>query len=122
MRQPISQRQYIDGLVATVRVDGSAVTTSYAQTGLLAGKHIADVKKGAGADSNLVTIKFKHPFGIAPEVLIQEITLNCVARVESVDLDEIAIRTLQSDYTTKADDCDFVIFAYGTEGIREGKY
>lgn len=122
MRQPVSQRQFTDGLVATVGVDGSEVTTDYAQAGLTAGKYIADVKKGTAADSNLVTIRFKDPFGIAPEVLIQEKTLNCVARVESVGLQEIAIRTLQSNYASQANDCDFVMFVYGTEGIREGKY
>lgn len=122
MRQPISQRQFIDGLVAVIRVDGSEVTTTYAQTGLLTGKHIADVKKGTAGDANLVTIRFKAPFGLAPEVFIQPVTVNCVPRPETVGLSEIAIRTLQSDHATAANNCDFVIFVYGTEGIREGKY
>ena len=122
MRQSIGQRQHLEGLLAILEVDGSAVTTAFAQAGLLSGLHIADVKKGAGADSNLVTVQFKFPFGMNPKAFYQAITLNCVPRTETTALNSIAIRTLQNDLATKADDCDFLIFVYGTEGIREGKY
>lgn len=122
MRQGIGQRQFLEGLVAVLEIDGSAVTTTYAQAGLLGGLYIADVKKGAGADSNLVTVQFKSPFGLVPRAFYQAITLNCVPRTEASTVSTLAVRTLQNDLATKADDCDFLIFVYGTEGIREGKY
>lgn len=121
-RQPVGNKQFLEGLIATLKVDGSAVTTSYAKAGLDSGAFIATVKKGESADSNLVTIRFNNPLGLVPSVLIQEVTLNCVARVESRTKNEIAIRTLQNNYSSQANDCDFDVFVFGTEGIREGTY
>ena len=122
VRQPTSNRQFLTSLIAAFKIDGSDVTTTYAKTGLLKGLYIGTVKKGAAADSNLVTLRLNNPLGLAPFVLIQPVTLNCVPREESVGVQEIAIRTLQSDYATKADDCDMVVYLFGTEGIREGSY
>ena len=122
-RQPVGCRQFLEGLIAVLEVDGSDVTTSYAKTGLDRGMHIATIKKGAGADSNLVTIKLNSPLGLAPSVLIQEITLDCVARLEKATTKQIIqIRTLELDGVTKEDDADFTVFIFGTEQIREGCY
>ena len=122
-RQPVGCRQFLEGLIAVLEVDGSDVTTSYAKTGLDRGMHIATIKKGTGADSNLVTIKLNSPLGLAPSVLIQEITLDCVARLETAPTKQIIqIRTLELDGVTKEDDADMTVFIFGTEQIREGCY
>lgn len=122
VRNPVGQRQFLDAFIGSVRVDGSAVTTTLASTGLIKGTHIATVKKGTAADSNLVTIRLNKPLGLSPSIFIQEETLDCVARTESRGLQEITIRTLELDGTTQEDDADFEVFFFGTEHIREGQY
>lgn len=121
-RNPVGQRQFLAAVLASIRVDGSEVTTSFSKTGLIKGQHIATVKKGTSSDSNLVTIRLNNPLGMVPSVLIQEETLDCVARVESRGLQEFAIRTLELDGSTVEDDADFEVFLIGTEEIREGQY
>lgn len=122
--QKIRTAQYLSALVAVIRVDGSAVTTSYAKTGLVVGQHLATVKKGTSADSNLVSIQLNFPLGLAPEVWIQEHTLDCVARLEAATTKAglIQIRTLELDGTTAENDADFTVFVFGTKEIREGYY
>jgi hypothetical protein len=123
-RNPIGQRQFLEGIQHLFQVDGSAVTTSFATTGLTTGKYLATIKKGAAADSNLVTIRLNAPLGRIPDVLFSPITLNCQARLEVADTTNqlIVFRTFQSDHSTKADDCDLSLFVFGTEGIYEGSY
>lgn len=123
-RQPLYQAQFLESLCMVFEIDGSAVTTSdNVSTGLLKGQHLAYIKKGSGADSNLVTITLRRPFGLAPSVLYQPITLSCIPRDNAAPTTSvITIRTLASDFTSQANDCDLRVFVFGTEGIREGKY
>lgn len=112
----LRNRQFKRPCVLAFQVDGSDVTTSYANTGLDIGKHIATVKKGAGADSNLVTIKLNRQMGYPPFPVIQEITVDCTARVEvATTVDTIAIRTLELDGVTKEDDADFNLLLFSAE-------
>lgn len=125
-RNPIGQRQFLEGIVAAFQIDGSAVGTSYSTDGILSnyGKFLATVKKGTAGDSNLVTLRLNSPLGLTPHVLFAPITLNCIARIVAADMTNqlIVFRTYQSDFTTKADDCDLTVFLFGTEGIYEGSY
>jgi hypothetical protein len=116
MAGKLTQRQFKHPRCLVLDVDGSDVTTSYGNAALDCGKHCATVKKGADADSNLVTIKLKKRLGAAPQVLIQENTLDCLARLEvAVTVDEIQIRTLELDGVTKEDDADFTVFLFGPD-------
>lgn len=123
-RQSLHQPQFLEALCMVFEIDGSAVTTSEnVSTGLLKGQHLAYIKKGAGADSNLVTITLRRPFGLPPSVLYQPITLACVPRDNAAPTNSvITIRTLAVDHIAQANDCDLRVFLFGTEGIREGKY
>lgn len=122
MRNPVGQRQFLDSIQYAIRVDGSAVTTSFSSTGLIKGQHIATVKKGTAADSNLVTIRLKFPLGMIPSLFYQEETVDCICRTESRGLQEFAVRTLELDGTTQEDDADFEVFVVATEQYREGAY
>ena len=116
MRGHVYNRQFRAPVVGIFEIDGSAVTTDYAQDGLLCGLHIADVKKGSGADSNLVTLRLKRPLGTIPQVKFQPITLDCECRLEETPTDTlIKVRTLELDGVTKEDDADFVIFLFASE-------
>lgn len=123
-RQPLHQPQFLEGLCMMFKIDGSAVTTSDGvSTGLLIGQHLATIKKGTSSDANLVTITLRRPLGQVPAILMQEITLDCVAREETAPTNQvIQIRTLELDGVTAEDDADFYLFVFGNEGIREGKY
>lgn len=114
--------QYLEGIIAIFKVDGSAVTTSDGvNTGLTMGQHLATIKKGTGADSNLVTITLRHPLGQTPGVIFQEITLDCICREETAPTKTvIQVRTLELDATTQEDDADFYVFLVGSKGIHNG--
>jgi hypothetical protein len=112
----LTQRQFINPQAIVLAIDGSDVTTSYATTALDVGKHIATVKKGAGADSNLVTILLNKPLGMAPMVMFQETTLDCICRLEAATtVDTIKVRTLELDGVTKEDNADFSVFLFSSE-------
>lgn len=124
MRNPVTQRQYLEGLLMAFKIDGSAVTTSAAKTGLLVGQHLATIYKGTAANSNLVTITLNKPMGLLPfTVLFQPVTLDCLCRLETdVTKTVIQVRTLELDGVTQEDDADFEMFIFGNEGVREGLY
>jgi len=125
-RNPVGQRQFLTGLLAAFKITGASVTTSSGvNTGLDIGQHLATIKKGSGADSNLVTVTFRNPLGMTPIVLFQPITLDCAARIESgyPTKSIIQFRTfLHSNLATKLDDANLIAYVYGTEEIREGNY
>lgn len=123
-RNPVSQRQYLTLTGYLLQIDGSEVTTSDAKTGLVVGRHVATVKKGTSADSNLVTITLRWPYGIIPQVLFQPRTLDCECRLEEDPTKTvIKVRTVKSsDTTQKVDDADFTVLVLGTEDSREGAY
>jgi len=124
MRNPVSQRQFLEMQVMHFKVVGASVTTSDGvSTGLSIGQHLATIKKGTGASSNLVTITLKSPLGMIPGVLLTERTLDCEARLETdPTVSVIQVRTMKLDGVTKADDANFEMTLIGTEGVREGKY
>lgn len=125
-RQPVGCKQYLEGLLLGFQVDGSAVTTSTGvNTGLLAGQHLATIKKGTAADSNLVTITLNRPLGLTtPIVLFTPITADCECRLETTPTTTvIQVRTTKSsNLATGVDDADFNMLIFGTEGIYEGSY
>lgn len=125
-RQPIGQKQYLEAVMLAFSVDGSAVTTGTGvSTGLLAGQHIADIKKGTAADSNLVTITLHKPLGLTSSVvLFTPRTADCECRLETTPTKTVfQVRTLKStNLATGVDDADFDMLIFGTEGIREGEY
>lgn len=121
--QKVRTQQYLSAEILQITVDGSAVTTSFAKTGLTRGSHCATIKKGTAGDSNLITIRLNRPCGLAPGVFIQERTLDCVARLEAAPgLQEIQIRTLELDGTTVEDDADLDVLIFKTREIRESDY
>lgn len=124
MRYPIGQRQFLEALVAILSIDGSAVTTTLASTGLLKGQYFATIKKGTGADSNLVTIEFQNPLGMIPVFFTQMVTADCEVRPDAAPTKTgLTLRTLKStNLATGVDDADFYLFLFGTEQIREGYY
>ena len=123
MREPVTQRQFLEAQDIVLKIDGSEVTTTASKAGLTVGKHVATVKKGTGADSNLVTITLTSPLGMAPTVFFQPVTLDCLCREEVAPTKSvIQVRTLELDGVTQEDDADFNVLIKGTEGIREGKY
>lgn len=124
MRRDVHSRQYQESEILALEIDGSAVTTTSSQAGLIKGLHAADVKIGAGADSNLVTITLKRPFGMVPQVLLQPRTLDCALRLEEEPTKTvIKVRCLlHSNLATGLDDADFNIFILGNLGILEGNY
>lgn len=121
----IWNRQFLSPLLAVLHVDGSAVTTTTARDGLLKGQYVAQIKKGAGGDANLVTIDFERPFGKEPQVLIQEITVDCHARLEAAPTkSQVQIRTLELDGVTAENDADMYVFIFAPEhgNSLEGRY
>lgn len=125
MRNPVTQRQYLEGLFMAFKIDGSAVTTSAAKTGLLVGMHLATIYKGTAGNANLVTITLNKPLGLLPyTVQFQAVTLDCECRLETdVTKTVIQVRTLlNSNLASACNDADFDMFVFGNEGIREGLY
>lgn len=120
MRGRVRNRQFLRPLLMVLEVDGSAVSTTESTDGLDRGTHVATIYKGTGADSNLVTITFKRPFGTIPQVVFQEITLDCVCRLEAAATKTgLQVRTLELDGVTKEDDADFQVFLFGSD---DGEY
>lgn len=115
--------QFLSARAILIEVDGSAVTTTPSSAGLLAGAHQVLVSKGTSADSNLVTFTFKQPFGFAPKIFIQEITLDCIAREEATPTKNgFQVRTLELDATTKEDDANFSVIVVGSNYNKDGDY
>jgi hypothetical protein len=123
MRSVIS-RQHLETDVLVLHVDGSEVTTNDDDNaGLDYGEHLAFIKKGAGADSNLVTITLKNPLGLPMKYFVQPITLDCLVREESAPTkDTLILRVLELDGVTQEDDADFLVFIFGTRQVRQGNY
>lgn len=123
IRQSVGQRQFIDSLIATLRIDMSLITTSYSNAALTEGKHIATVKVGSGADSNLVSIRLANALGRNMSLYFQEVTLDCMCREDTAPGNQVAtVRVLKLDGVTKQDAGVFNAWIFGTEGILEGNY
>ena len=125
MRNEVRQNQFPTSLIAVFRVTGaSVVTTETSSAGLDSGKYLSYVKKGAGADSNLVTFTFKRPLGRAPILLFQPVTLDCACREDTAPTKTgFTVRTLlHSNLASKADNANFNVFLFGTRDVTEGQY
>lgn len=102
------------------RVDGSAVTTSAATTGLVEGLHDATVSKGSGGTSNEVTITFNRAFGRVPVVQASPVTTNCHIEIKSVTASGMVLETFQvADGTTGVDDADMHVIVIGHDSARQ---
>ena len=112
----VKNRQFNASVLAVLTVDGSSVGASFGADGLDNGQHIATIKK-AGA---VFTIRLRKTFGMTPQVLIQEQTLDCQARVTSSDKKDIEITTYTLAGGAGAGTEDFTVWLFGTEGITEG--
>lgn len=121
--KPVVSRQHLMTELLIFEIDGSDVTTSYAATGLDYGSHLATIKKGSAADSNLVTIRLRNPLGLVPKVIFQPLTVDCTCRLDAASTKQIIqVRTLTLAGSAKKDDADFVMMVYGTRELREGNY
>lgn len=97
-----------------LRVDGSAVTTSAATTGLDEGAAEVTIAKGSGGTSNEVTVTFTKAFATVPTVVATPITTNCHIEIKSVTVSAIVFETFQvADGTTAVDDADFHALIFG---------
>jgi hypothetical protein len=97
-----------------LRIDGSAVTTSAAATGLDEGSADANVSKGSGGTSNEVTLAFTKAFTTTPVVVAQSITTNCKVELKSVSTTGCVLETFQvADGTTGVDDADMHVVIIG---------
>ena len=102
------------------RVDGSAVTTSAAKTGLLEGEHDMTIAKGSGGSSNEVTVTFDITFKRVPVVTASPISTNCHVEIKSVSTSAIVFETFQvADGTTGVDDADFHFMVLGWDSSSE---
>lgn len=103
-----------------LRVDGSAVTTSAADTGLDWGGENVQIAKGSGATSNEVTITFDEAFAEIPIVQATPITTNCHIEIKSVAVGSVVLETFQvADGTTGVDDADMHVLIVGAMGAGE---
>ena len=124
MRKRVGTRQFLEGLIAVFEVDGSDVTTSYANTALDSGQHLATIKVGTGASDNVYTIKLNKALGLAPAVFVTPKTLDVTFRKGTVTsslipLTAIKRSNLAQDPTAAP---DFTVMVFGTEHGREGSY
>ena len=105
------------------RVDGSAVTTSAATTGMSSGdRHNMTILKGSGGTSNEVTVAFNTAFAVVPVVVATPITTNCHIEIKSVSASQIVFETFQvADGTTDVNDADFHFIVIGEDTSSEYK-
>lgn len=97
-----------------LRIDGSAVTTSAAATGLLEGGGDCTILKGSGGSSNEVTIAFRTDFERVPVVCATPITDDCHVRIKSVTAAQCVLETVQNDANgTGVDDADMHVIIMG---------
>jgi hypothetical protein len=113
VNQPLSR-------VIPLRIDGSAVTTSAATTGLLEGLNDCTIAKGSGATSNEVTVTFNTAFARVPVVVATPLTTNCHVEVKSITASTLVLETFQvADGTTKVDDADIHVIVWGWDSATQ---
>ena len=105
------------------RVDGSAVTTSAATTGMSSGdRHNMTILKGSGGTSNEVTVACNTAFAVVPVVVATPITTDSHIEIKSVTASQIVFETFAvSDGSTAADDVDFHFIVIGEDSASEYK-
>lgn len=116
----LRSRHYLAPEVFVLEVDGSAVTTGATATnaGLLAGQHVAKIRRDTTGDANLWIVTFEHAFGREPQVFYQPITLDCALREEAnyPTYKELRFKSyLHSNLSTALTSCDFRILVYGNK-------
>lgn len=99
--------------VLGLRIDGSAVTTSAATTGLDEGGSDVTILKGSGGSSNEVTIAFNTAFAAAPVVVATPVTDNAHVRIKSVSASQLVLETTENDSATGLDDVDMHVIIFG---------
>lgn len=103
-----------------LRVDGSAVTTSAASTGLLEGLYDCTISKGSGGTSNEVTVSFNTAFGRVPVVVATPITTDSHIEIKSVTASTLVLETFSvADGTTAADDVDMHVLIVGWDSATQ---
>jgi len=99
-----------------LRIDGSAVTTSAAKTGLDEGAADFTVSKGSGGTSNEVTLTPNEAFARVPVIQATPVTTNCHIEIKSVSSTSIVLETFQvADGTTGVDDADMHVMIWGSD-------
>lgn len=100
--------------VLAFRVDGSAVTTSAAATGLLEGEFDATVVKGTAGAANEVTFAWTPVYKRVPVVVATPITTGVHIEIKSVTATGCVIETFSvADGTTISSDADFHMLVMG---------
>jgi hypothetical protein len=109
--------------ILAVRVDGSAVTTSAATTGLIGGdRHNMTVVKGTGGAANEVTITLNQAFAVIPSVHVTSVTTNCHVEVKSATSSVIVLEAFAvADGTTVSNDADYNVMIIGEDTASEYK-
>lgn len=116
MEGRVRNRQFRSPTLLLFKITGASVSTTAGRDGLDVGKYVATIAKGAGADSNLITLTLNRALGTVPQVKIQEITLDCVARIEGSPTSKVVqIRTLELDGVTKEDDADLFVALFAAD-------
>lgn len=118
LRLPVKGTQTESRMLA-FRIDGSAVTTSAAATGLLEGANDATVLKGTSGTANEVTLTWDVPFARAPVIVAQAITTNCKIDLKSVSTTGCVLETFQvADGTTGVNDADMHVIVIGWDSAQ----
>lgn len=106
--------------ILALRIDGSAVTTSAAATGLLEGGGDVTILKGSGGSSNEVTIAFRTNFGRVPVVVATPITDDCAVRIKSVSASQVVLETVENDANASGvDDADLHVIIMGWDSATQ---
>ncbi len=99
---------------AVIEIDGSALTGTTADAGVVKGLAVAQAKDS----SNTVTVTFREPFEYAPIVFYQPITANVVCQETSTAVDKIVYTTVEgADYSTGSADADVRILLIIPRGL-----
>lgn len=119
MKLPVKGTQ-TECRILGLRIDGSAVTTSAASTGLDEGAGDCTILKGSGGSSNEVTIAFRTPFARVPVVNATPITTNCHVEIKSITASQLVLETFQvADGTTGVDDADMHVMIMGWDSATQ---
>ena len=119
LKLPIKGTQ-TECLMLALRIDGSAVTTSAATTGLLEGGGDCTILKGSGGSSNEVTIAFDVAFQRVPVVTVTPITDDCHVRIKSVTASQLVLESVQNDANgTGVDDADMHVMIIGWDSDQQ---
>ena len=106
-----AQDDFVGILIA--QVDGSAVTTTSAVTGLLQGSQHVKVKKGSGGTSNVVTVALNESLVGVAMVVPVAITANVQFKTVSTAAGAVITVTESDDNSSGVDDADFMMLIVG---------